>query len=381
MPLSGGTAGAHDDSMHQGSAKRDVNDGVAGLTSSGHLLAKGSSIYMARDGTNKLFIIERTSGETVASYMRFGVNDYKMTIRTAAGWFDMLHGGNVDVVSGLAALDAGGAVLAPGSELKLTRDGSNNIELIERTSAEIVARWTRTGVNDYQAYIHCGGLVCQFQHSGMKDVASGIAGLDANVLLPLALLPACLEEYINHLGAVDNFTETAVGGAGTATPDAANHEMDLVGPSGNVGSAIMRTKSQYTFGSQILVGSFLVQNIGVSDGAGRNFEIGFSDGFATGGAAQMALVYYDGTNWYRKNANGLPGEAYIISDISSGDTITIVATSSILRFFVNGVSVGTTTSNIPTGAMNCGVAVDRRVGAGATNLTASVDMMSLRRYL
>lgn len=381
MPLSGGTAGAHDDAMHQGSAKKDVSGGVAGINASGHLLAVAHRIYLRLGGANQVSIWDRTNVERIVRWVRNGAGDFEGRIMVSGVEQKIQVSTDKDVVNGIAALDAGGAVLAPGSEVKLTRDGSNNIELVERTSAEIVARWTRTGVNDYQAYIHCGGLVCQFQHSGMKDIAGGIAGLDANVLLPLALLPACLEEYINHLGAVDNFTETAVGGAGTATPDAANHEMDLVGPSGNVGSAIMRTKSQYTFGSQILVGSFLIQNIGVSDGAGRNFEIGFSNGFATGGAAQAALVYYDGTNWYRKNANGLPGENAIISDISSGDTITIVATSSILRFFVNGVSIATTATNIPTGAMNCGVAVDRRVGAGATNLTASVDMMSLRRYL
>ncbi len=381
MPLSGGTAGAHDDAMHQGSAKRDVVDGVAALDSSGFLLAVGAGIQFPRSGSDDVHIYERTSGEEAYAFHRTGANDYTFYIKESNVWKRFQTESMKDVNSGIAALDGGGNLLAPGNSITLARNVGDDLGLKERTSSENVYYIHRVAANDYIMYLMVGGVAVSVLTAAVKDVANGIAGLDANVLLPLALLPACLEEYINHLGAVDNFTETAVGGAGTATPDAANHEMDLVGPSGNVGSAIMRTKSQYTFGSQILVGSFLVQNIGVSDGAGRNFEIGFSDGFATGGAAQTALVYYDGTNWYRKNANGLPGENAIISDISSGDTITIVATSSILRFFVNGISVATTATNIPTGAMNCGVAVDRRVGAGATNLTASVDMMSLRRYL
>ena len=381
MPLSGGTAGAHDDAMHQGSAKRDVAYGVAGLDLNGNLLSLGLGVLLVRDVGDNIKLLERTSGESVQYWHRVGLDDFLSYLRVGGVWEVVQHAGYKDVVNGIAALDAGGAVLAPGSELKLTRDGSNNIEVVERTSGDIVFRWTRVGVNDFECRVNCGGVACIIQNDGMKDIAGGIAGLDS-MLMQVGSYPyPAVEEYSNHLGAVDNFTQTAVGGAGTATPDAANHEMDLVGPSGNVGSAIMRTKSQYTLGSAPLVGSFLVQNIGVSDGAGRNIEIGFSNGFATGGAAQMALVYYDGTSWYRQNANGLPGEAYVIPDISSGDIITIVATSSILQFFVNGVSVGTTSSNIPTGAMNCGVAVDRRVGAGATNLTASVDMMSLRRYL
>lgn len=115
MPLSGGTTGAHDDAAHQGSAKRDVVDGVAGLGPAGN-------------------------------------------------------------------------VLAVGPDLELTRDVSENIEIVERTSGNIVFRWTRIGVNDFECRVNCGGVACIIQNDSMKDVAGGIAGLDGSIEIPVALL-------------------------------------------------------------------------------------------------------------------------------------------------------------------------------------------------
>ena len=77
MPFSGGTAGAHDDAMHQGNAKRDVADGLAGLGPLGELLAPGSDLVLTRDGSENIELIERTSGEIVARWTRIGVDDYE----------------------------------------------------------------------------------------------------------------------------------------------------------------------------------------------------------------------------------------------------------------------------------------------------------------
>lgn len=129
MPLSGGTTGAHDDAAHQGSAKRDVVDGVAGLGPAGN-------------------------------------------------------------------------VLAVGPDLELTRDGSDNIEIVERTSGNIVFRWTRVGVNDFECRVNCGGVACIIQNDGMKDVAGGIAGLDGSVELPLALIKTALTGKKTDLNAL-----------------------------------------------------------------------------------------------------------------------------------------------------------------------------------
>lgn len=97
-----------------------------------------------------------------------------------------------DAANGVAGLGAGGQVLAPGSYVELTRDGTEDVELWERTSGEIIGRWRRTGVDDYTQFIHCGGVACTIQHSGMKNAANGIAGLDASADVLLAQIPDAL---------------------------------------------------------------------------------------------------------------------------------------------------------------------------------------------
>lgn len=382
MPLSGGTAGAHDDAMHQGSAKRDVVDGVAGLDSSGRLLALGSVLYLPRNVSEEMSVNDRTSFETAFLLRRIG----------AASWQNYIYEGGVlkrvqtasmkDIVNGIAELDAGGALLAPGSELKLTRDGSNNIELIERTSAEIVARWTRTGVNDYQAYIHCGGLVCQFQHSGMKDIAGGIAGLDANVQLDILQMRPCIEEYSNHLGAVDNFTETVTVGNGTVNSDAANHEMDLSSGTTIVGCAAFKTKDAFLVGSKPLIFNGKIQNI-INGAVGTRYtKVGFADNWNTITAADEAIFQYISTTpeWVAISRGTGSGQTTSLSDIVDGDILTIVLTNSKVIFYVNGIVVATHTANIPVGSVNIGFGVFCAGGGVTTAISCSADLLGIRNY-
>ena len=384
MPLSGGTAGAHDDAMHQGSAKRDVVNGVAGLDASGYILGIGPQLRMPVDGGGHLYFVDRTSGEAGFNLTRIGAGNFTLEMRESAAWVVVQTASMKDIVSGIAALDAGGAVLAPGSELKLTRDGSNNIELIERTSADIVARWTRTGVNDYQAYIHCGGLVCQFQHSGMKDIANGIAGLDANALLTPALLPPCLEEYSNHLGATDNFTATATAGNGAAAADAANHEMDLDSGNGVAGYALFRSKKQWTLGAKPIVVNMILNNI--SHGAGGTARIAFA-GLKNDFTDQSVIRRYlhvgfelDNTGQWRAITSDNVSITETAVTIANGDLLTIVATSAKELFFVNGTLVVTHTTDIPTHALNLGAAVHTWDANASASMILSVDLMGIKVF-
>lgn len=100
-----------------------------------------------------------------------------------------------DVADGVAGIGPGGELLAPGPDLELTRDGSENIEVVERTSGNIVFRWTRVGVNDFECRVNCGGVACIIQNDSMKDIAGGIAGLDASALLGQALFPEIEKRY------------------------------------------------------------------------------------------------------------------------------------------------------------------------------------------
>ena len=188
MPFSGGTSGAHDDAMHQGNAKRDVADGLAALDASGFVLAKGAGIAFPRSGSDDVHIYERTSGEEAYAFHRVGVDDYTFFIKESNVWKRFQTESMKDVVDGIAALNGSGDLLVPGGRLGLTRDGSNNIEFRERTADEIAFYFNRVGVNDYTGNIRVGGGTRVIQHAGLKDIANGIAGLDASVEIPVALL-------------------------------------------------------------------------------------------------------------------------------------------------------------------------------------------------
>lgn len=69
------------------------------------------------------------------------------------------------------------------------------------------------------------------------------------------------EEYSNHLGATDDFTQTAVSAPGTATADATNHEMDLSTGTGAAGYAKFEGKKTWTPSIKPLIANFVLQNI------------------------------------------------------------------------------------------------------------------------
>lgn len=111
MPLSGGTAGAHDDAMHQGSAKRDDVSGVVGVDASGHMLGVAHRIYLPIGGSNQVSIWDRTNIERIVRWIRNGANDYEGRITVANVEQKIQLASDKDVVNGIAGLDAGASII------------------------------------------------------------------------------------------------------------------------------------------------------------------------------------------------------------------------------------------------------------------------------
>ena len=151
MPFQIGSVAVHDDGQHFGSARRDVANGVAGLSASGYLLVPGYGVILTRDVDNNVHIYERTSSELICYFNRVAATDYVGRIMVGGVYQVLQHAGFKDVANGIAGLDA---------------------------SAEITSRL---------AY---------------ENVASGVAGLDAGTLIPLALIPAALTGKKTDLNAV-----------------------------------------------------------------------------------------------------------------------------------------------------------------------------------
>ena len=183
MPLSGGMAGPHDDSLHQGNAKRDVANGLAGLDAQGDLIAVGDTLELYRDPFNGVYFVDRKSGEKFLEVERLAGNDYEFSVMISGTLRRILNITNKNVANGIAALDAAGSLLVPGSKIYYTRDGSDDVHIYERTSDEEAYAFHRVGADDYTLFVKESNVWKQVQTEGMKDVADGIAGLDANAVI------------------------------------------------------------------------------------------------------------------------------------------------------------------------------------------------------
>lgn len=360
MPLSGGTAGAHDDAMHQGSAKRDVVDGVAGLDSGGFVLAKGGGIKCPRDVAEEFYVIERTSGDLVAVFHRNGSNDYTFYLKEASSWTIIQTALMKDAVSGIASLDASGHLLIPAYRIYAARGASEQVTFRERTSDERMMRLIRNGADDYEGRIN-------------------MAGTEQRIL---TMRDLCVEEYSNHLGAVDNFIQTETGGNGSANADAANHEMDLSsGVTAADGYARLESKSVYALSAVPLVLNFIVNNVQNGVGAGGDMIIiGFisNTGFPTE-SYSVGFLKDPADAWHcLTNSSGVNSTKTGISAPANGDLLTIVATSTAVAFYNDGVLLATHTANIPASS-NC-IGAEVYGDAQTTAVQMSLDMMSMKRF-
>ena len=189
-----------------------------------------------------------------------------------------------------------------------------------------------------------------------------------------------LEEYSNHLGATDNFTETNTSGNGTASADTTNHEMDLSSGITIVGHGDFITKKTFTIGSKPLVFNAIIQNYVAGAAGHRRIRLGFSTVFGVATPSNVAMFYhYDGT-WYAATASSDSWTNTVISALAGGDIVTIVATSSIVVFYVNGVVVATHTTNIPSAALYAGATALADASGVTTATSISIDMMGVKVY-
>lgn len=93
MPFQIGGIALHDDVLHTGSAKRDTANGVAGVDATNHVISPGSTIKLKRDGTESVFLTERTSVENIQKMTRMGGNDYDLFVKEAGVYMQILTAG------------------------------------------------------------------------------------------------------------------------------------------------------------------------------------------------------------------------------------------------------------------------------------------------
>lgn len=212
-----------------------------------------------------------------------------------------------------------------------------------------------------------------------KGIAGGYAGLDAGSDVDILQMRPFVDYYSNHLGAVDNFTETIVSGTGSATTDATNHMMGLNSGTG-AGShyAIWQTKRAYTLGTNPIVANFIVQSLTYGDMVPSQ-HIGFDQSFS-GNNDKAEFLYDFELGWTVVTGNlGTDYEYNNISSPSNGDLLTIILTSTKALYFKNGTLLATHTDYIPASPIHVGAYVRELNNSVAT--TVGIDMMSIANYL
>jgi len=117
--------------------------------------------------------------------------------------------------------------------------------------------------------------------------------------------------------------------------------------------------------------------------------IGLGDTFDIRAAVDQIGLYYDrdtSANWImRTNNDGTSTNTASSVAVATGDkrlTVVINAAGTSVEYFLDGVSLGTVSTNIPTGtgdAMEVGAAIDKE--AGTTARTMNVNFMSFTQYL
>lgn len=194
---------------------------------------------------------------------------------------------------------------------------------------------------------------------------------------------ACIEEYSNHNGDVDNFMETTTTGNATATEDTTNHEMDLSSGITVNGYAAYTSKDSWAPSSKIMVFNGIIQNITLGAGGQRRFKIGFDTpgNWSPSSLYEQAVFFYDSTDGWKTSTILSSATKNTISALSNGDLVTIILTTSYAIFMVNGTVVQTHTTNLPTSALEIGISCGTFLGAAATtSMAVSADYLSIKRH-
>ena len=300
---------------------------------------------------------------------------------------------SVDVAAGYAIINNVEAVKGSTTNVAITAahasyvrydlvviNSSGTISVIDGTAA------ATSYANDYDLETNNAILLAEVYVPATDTTIEDAQITDKRVLFDIinpSVINPCIEEYSNHLGATDNFTETATTGNGAATADTTNHEMDLDSGVTVSGSAVFKSKSGYTLGSKPIVFNAVVDNINQGTGGSNNaFKVGLCASWTGfGNNNEISVGWSTLTGAKAITDNGGSATTTTISTLTDDDVVTIVASSSIVIFYVNGTIVATHYTNIPTSSINPGGSCGTGFTPPSVSVKISIDMFGFKRYV
>ena len=227
-------------------------------------------------------------------------------------------------------------------------------------------------------------IASRLEDKNDRDVENGYASVGGHILQLGSYPYPIREEYTNHLGATDNFVQTAISESGAVSSDITNHVMNLA--TGSTGHAQFETKKYFIVNGKPLIANFLIKDIINGTGAGDNGRacvIGLNTTF-TGDPNYIGahFIINSGNNTYTETRADLGDGATstYVTTPTSGDLLTISLTSGKCLFYRNGSLIATHTTNIPTQLLKVGATVDIWNNQASTTMSLGIDMMSIIKY-
>lgn len=220
-----------------------------------------------------------------------------------------------------------------------------------------------------------------------RTLANGVAGLNAYSQISPENMYSAVEAYSNHLGTADNFIETNTTGTGSASANSSTHSMDLATGATAASKSDYKSKKTFTLSSKPISLNFIVSTKPVFTQGDSEFFIGLSAVYnpviADNGGSHTDHVGFDICYAYSQvktavvSGNSV-GEQSSTITYNTGDILTIIATSTSIRFLKNGVSIGSHALRVPVGAMYLWCSLNN--DSDAVDRTASIDYINILKY-
>lgn len=272
---------------------------------------------------------------------------------------DTMHLGSAkrDALEGLAGIDAGGYVISPGLGLALKRDVTDLIQLKDRTSGDVFLKVTRIGTQDFNLQTHSGGVLADILNETDADIIGGYPSITpATTLAPIFTLP--IYSHIDFSGGVANpFVVTNVMGSGTVTNYTLYAGVAIQSGTTNPSYAVYESSNKYAIDTHRNIFNGYLAYMDVGAGGNRDIYFGYKNGFNSLDYFHCIMIHIAGDGVTKFiTGNGADHTETTISDVVTGDLISIVLEPGVCYAYINGSLVATHTTDLTS-------STDLRVGS------------------
>jgi hypothetical protein len=187
------------------------------------------------------------------------------------------------------------------------------------------------------------------------------------------------EGYTNHMDRQDNFFTNSTTALGSDTYDLTTPKWTISSGAG-AGDARLSTKKTYTLSNKPIIVNIIIQDITTGTGSQRETHLGLNADFTIFSANKAAFCQMNDNSWHARTMNGTTATDTALTSPVAGDLLTIVATSSQVDYYVNGVWLVSHTTNIPETAMYVGAGVIGSAGTVTVARSIALNYLDLKVY-